>query len=103
MTASNIGQKAFQSNYDNNTGLRPDGQNANTYEGSEIDNYLEKKWYPSLSVEMKKLSNQQRLNKLISIIIKNMKETMKVTFAIQSTATYTYLATLLAGMIMLAK
>lgn len=53
MTASNIGKKSFQANYDRNTKLRPDGQNANTYEGSEIDNYLENEWYNSLSSTMK--------------------------------------------------
>lgn len=46
-TASSIGDKAFQS--DN----RSDGQNANTYEGSTIDNYLENDWYNSLSSTMK--------------------------------------------------
>lgn len=53
MTAGSIGQKAFQSNYNKNTNLRPDGQNANTYEGSEIDNYLENDWYNNLSSTMK--------------------------------------------------
>lgn len=53
MTAGSIGNKAIQANYDNSTKLRPDGQNANTYEGSEIDNYLEKEWYNSLSSTMK--------------------------------------------------
>ena len=53
MTASSIGRKAFQSNYDDNTKLRQDGQNANTYEDSEIDNYLENDWYNSLSSTMK--------------------------------------------------
>ena len=53
MTASSIGIKKFQSSYDGNTYLRPDGQNANTYEGSEIDNYLENDWYNSLSSTMK--------------------------------------------------
>lgn len=53
MTASSIGSKKFQSSYDGNTYLRPDGQNANTYEGSEIDNYLENDWYNSLSSTMK--------------------------------------------------
>ena len=53
MTASNIGKKSFQANYDRNTYLRPDGQNANTYEGSEIDNYLENEWYNNLSSTMK--------------------------------------------------
>ncbi len=52
MTASSIGEKNFQSSY-NNTGLRSDGQNVNTYEGSEIDNYLENDWYNSLSSTMK--------------------------------------------------
>lgn len=47
MTASSIGNRAFQS------GARPDGQNQNTYEGSEIDNYLENDWYNSLSSTMK--------------------------------------------------
>ena len=32
---------------------RSDGQNKNTYEGSEIDNYLENKWYNGLSSTMK--------------------------------------------------
>lgn len=52
MTASSIGEKNFQSSY-NNTGLRSDGQNVNTHEGSEIDNYLENDWYNSLSSTMK--------------------------------------------------
>lgn len=52
-TASSIGDKAFQSDYDFNTYLRPDGQNANTYEGSKIDNYLENEWYNGLSSTMK--------------------------------------------------
>lgn len=53
MTASSIGKMEFQSNYNRNTGLRPDGQNANTYEGSEIDNYLESDWYNGLSSTLK--------------------------------------------------
>lgn len=53
MTASSIGYRQFQSDYDSSTYLRPDGQNANTYEGSEIDNYLENEWYNSLSSTMK--------------------------------------------------
>lgn len=53
MTASSIGQKVFQSNYDRNTGWRPDRQYANTYEGSEIDTYLENEWYNSLPSTMK--------------------------------------------------
>lgn len=47
MTASSIGNKAFQSS------ARSDSQNQNTYEGSEIDNYLENDWYNSLSSTMK--------------------------------------------------
>ena len=53
MTVSSIGDKRFQSSYNFNTGLRPDGQNANTYEGSDIDNYLENDWYNSLPSTMK--------------------------------------------------
>ena len=47
MTASSIGNKKFQSS------SRSDGQNQSTYEGSEIDNYLENDWYNSLSSTMK--------------------------------------------------
>lgn len=47
MTASSIGYRKFQSTF------RADGQNDNTYEGSEIDNYLENDWYNSLSSTMK--------------------------------------------------
>lgn len=47
MTASSIGNKVFQSK------SRSDGQNYSTYEGSEIDNYLENNWYNSLSSTMK--------------------------------------------------
>lgn len=47
MTASSIGMRTFQSTD------RADGQNRNTYEGSEIDNYLENDWYNSLSSTMK--------------------------------------------------
>lgn len=47
MTASSIGDRAFQSK------ARSDGQNMSTYEGSEIDNYLENDWYNSLSSAMK--------------------------------------------------
>lgn len=57
MTADSIGKRAFHSNYKSNynydTYLRPDGKDANTYEGSEIDNYLENEWYNSLSSTMK--------------------------------------------------
>lgn len=47
MTASSIGNKGFQ------TESRADGQNRSTYEGSDIDNYLENNWYNSLSSTMK--------------------------------------------------
>lgn len=53
MTNSSIGERAFQWNYDKNTSSRHDGQNANTYEGSTIDNYLENEWYNNLSSTMK--------------------------------------------------
>lgn len=54
MTTSNIGERAFQSKNDYyGTKLRPDGQHINTYEGSEIDNYLENEWYNGLSSTMK--------------------------------------------------
>lgn len=53
MITSSTGKREFQSKYDLNTYLRPDGQNANTYEGSEIDNYLENEWYNGLSSTMK--------------------------------------------------
>lgn len=53
MTASSIGRKNFQSSYDINTDLRPDGQGCNTYENSDIDNYLENDWYNGLSSTMK--------------------------------------------------
>lgn len=47
MTTSSIGKKGFQSRH------RADDQNQNTYEGSEIDNYLENDWYNSLSSTIK--------------------------------------------------
>ena len=47
MTASSIGRKKFQSTN------RSDGQCISTYEGSEIDNYLENEWYNGLSSTMK--------------------------------------------------
>lgn len=47
MTASIICSKEFQST------ARADGQNQNTYEGSEIDNYLENNWYKGLSAKMR--------------------------------------------------
>ena len=51
MTASSIGNRKFQSRSSNS--LRQDGQWINTYEGSEIDNYLENEWYNGLSSTMK--------------------------------------------------
>ena len=53
MTASSIGERVFQWNYDKNTSSRPDEQATNTYEGSTVDNYLENEWYNSLSSTMK--------------------------------------------------
>lgn len=47
MRKDSLGNKKFQSIH------RADGQNQNTYEGSEIDNYLENDWYNSLSSTMK--------------------------------------------------
>lgn len=47
MTASSIENECFQAR------ARSDGQNQNTYEGSEIDNYLENDWYNGLSSTMK--------------------------------------------------
>lgn len=47
MTADSIGERMFQ------YAKRADGQARNTYEGSEIDNYLENEWYNSLSSTMK--------------------------------------------------
>ena len=47
MTASSIGERMFQ------YAKRADGQARNTYEGSEIDNYLENEWYNSLSSTIK--------------------------------------------------
>lgn len=47
MANDSIGYKTFQKD------ARSDGQNQNTYEGSEIDNYLENDWYNSLSSTMK--------------------------------------------------
>lgn len=46
MTANSIGDRAFQSK------ARTDKQNMSTYDGSEIDNYLENNWYKGLSAKM---------------------------------------------------
>lgn len=50
ITVDSIGGRRFQA-YTSN-GLRQDGQYINTYEGSEIDNYLENDWYKGLSAKM---------------------------------------------------
>lgn len=47
MTVDSIGDRKFQSK------IRTDKQNLNTYEESDIDNYLENDWYNSLSSTMK--------------------------------------------------
>ena len=52
MTVDSIGEKSFQSSI-RSDGLRQDGQYINTYEGSEIDNYLENKYYGSLTSKLK--------------------------------------------------
>lgn len=51
MTIDSIGDRRFHANSSNT--LRSDGQYINTYENSEIDNYLENDWYNSLSSTMK--------------------------------------------------
>ena len=51
MTNSSIGEREFHAY--TSDGPRPDGQYLNTYEDSEIDNYLENDWYNSLSSTMK--------------------------------------------------
>lgn len=48
MTAIRVANKGFFSDIS-----RPDGQYINTYEGGELDNYLENDWYNSLSSTMK--------------------------------------------------
>ena len=76
MTASSIGDRAFQSK------TRDDGIDIRTYEGSEIDNYLENDWYNNLSPTMKNaiqmtdinqigyynISNVGKYNSLISLV-----------------------------------
>lgn len=47
ITAETIGTHCFQ------TSERTDGQNKNTYEGSDVDNYLENEWYKNLSNDIK--------------------------------------------------
>ena len=46
VTTNSLGIKAYQSI------SRLDGKNKNTYENSEIDNYLENEWYKGLSAKM---------------------------------------------------
>lgn len=75
MTASSIGRKAFQSNYDKKTGRRPDGQYANTYEGSKIDNYLENEWYNGLSSTMKVAIRTTNIKQVAYDIDENKQET----------------------------
>lgn len=53
MTASSIRTIYFNLNYNYQTKLRPDGLAANTYEGSDVDDYLENEWYNNLSSTMK--------------------------------------------------
>lgn len=53
MTASIIGDRDRRFQVYSSNGLRQDGQYNNTYEGSEIDNYLENEWYNNLSSTMK--------------------------------------------------
>ena len=52
ITENSIGDKVYCQDFDVSTGLRPDGQNASTYEESDIDNYLENEWYKGLSAKM---------------------------------------------------
>ena len=51
MTVDSIGNRRFNTDFPNN--LRPDGQYINTYEDSEIDNYLENDWYKGLPAKMR--------------------------------------------------
>ena len=64
ISGTNIGDMQYQPNVDADGNYkvgtyeipdekRPDGQNSNTYEGSEIDNYLENNWYNGLSSTMR--------------------------------------------------
>lgn len=55
MTASSIGDRAFQSK------TRTDKQNMSTYDGSEIDNYLENNWYKGLSAKMRNAIQTTRI------------------------------------------
>lgn len=54
MTARSVRKSIFQSYSGSGADIkRPDGQSISTYEGSEIDNYLENEWYNGLSSTMK--------------------------------------------------
>lgn len=54
MTARSVRNSIFQSYSGSGEDIkRPDGQSISTYEGSEIDNYLENEWYNGLSSTMK--------------------------------------------------
>ena len=51
MTVDSIGDRRFHA--DSSNDLRSDGQYINTYENSEIDNYLENDWYKGLPAKMR--------------------------------------------------
>ncbi len=53
VSKNSVTNKPYQTNYNESTKLRSDGQNASTYDGSDIDKYLENEWYNSLSSTMK--------------------------------------------------
>lgn len=65
MTASIIGNRAFQSK------TRDDGIDIRTYEGSEIDNYLENDWYNNLSPTMKNAIQMTDINQIGYYDVKN--------------------------------
>lgn len=58
ITANTIGNRAFQSK------PRDDGIDIRTYEGSEIDNYLENDWYNNLSPTMKNAIQIRDINQI---------------------------------------
>lgn len=58
ITANIIGNRAFQSK------TRDDGTDIRTYEGSEIDNYLENDWYNNLSPTMKNAIQMTDINQI---------------------------------------
>lgn len=53
VSKNSVANKPYQINYSESAKLRSDGQNASTYDGSDIDKYLENEWYNSLSSTMK--------------------------------------------------